>query len=189
MLPQLGDQPFQPDGRVRTFAYQQGHLYSDCYLKGRMTCTTCHDPHAQSYRDVNGAALAGRFADGQCTGCHASKSEPVEAHTKHAAASAGSRCVNCHMPYIQHPELGGAVRYARSDHSIPIPRPAFDSTLGAYQAGKENIDSVLATETAWLELEADYYGFLAQHIKAITDFEALQRGARAGGNAISEAMQ
>jgi tetratricopeptide (TPR) repeat protein len=34
------------------------------------------------------------------------------------------------MPYLQQPELGTAVRYARSDHSIAIPRPAFDSTLG-----------------------------------------------------------
>lgn len=71
---------------------------------------------------------------------------------------------------------------------VPQARLAFDSTLGAYQAGKDNIDSVLATETAWLQLEVDYYGFLAQHIKAVTDFEALQRGARSGGSAASEAM-
>ncbi|MGH7709973.1 MAG: multiheme c-type cytochrome, partial [Gemmatimonadaceae bacterium] len=28
LLPILGDAPFYPDGRIRTFAYQQGHLYS-----------------------------------------------------------------------------------------------------------------------------------------------------------------
>src|SRR5262249_2035629 len=52
--PQLGDEPHFPDGRVRTFAYQEAHLYSDCYVNGGMTCTSCHDPHSQGYRDVTG---------------------------------------------------------------------------------------------------------------------------------------
>ena len=133
-MPLLGDRPFFPDGRVRTFAYQQGHLYSACYRNGSMTCASCHDPHAQSYRDVSGRPLAGRLDDGQCTGCHASKAEPIEQHTRHPAASAGSRCVNCHMPYQQQPELGTAVRYARSDHTIAIPRPGFDEQIGIQSA-------------------------------------------------------
>lgn len=133
-MPLLGDRPFFPDGRVRTFAYQQGHLFSACYRNGSMTCASCHDPHAQSYRDVSGRPLAGRLDDGQCTGCHASTAEPIEQHTRHAAASAGSRCVNCHMPYQQQPELGTAVRYARSDHTIAIPRPGFDEQVGIQSA-------------------------------------------------------
>lgn len=129
-LPQLGDEAFLPDGRVRTFAYQEGHLYSDCYRNGGMTCTSCHDPHSQRYRDVTGASLTGRFEDHQCTGCHASKADSSTRHTKHAAGSPGSRCTACHMPYLQQPELGTAIPYARSDHSIPIPRPRADSALG-----------------------------------------------------------
>lgn len=65
---------------------------------------------------------------------------------------------------------------------VPQSKLAFDSTLAAYQSGKDNFESVLNTESAWLRLEIDYYGFLAQHIKAITDFEALQRGARTGAS-------
>ena len=129
-LPQLGDEALFPDGRVRTFAYQEGHLYSDCYRNGGMTCTSCHDPHTQEYRDVTGTRLSGRFDDRQCTGCHVSKADSVSRHTKHAAGSAGSRCVACHMPYLQQPELGGEIPYARSDHSIAIPRPRADSALG-----------------------------------------------------------
>ncbi|HEU4996366.1 MAG TPA: multiheme c-type cytochrome, partial [Gemmatimonadaceae bacterium] len=53
-FPLLGDRPLFPDGRVRTFAYQEGHQYSDCYLNGGMTCTSCHDPHDQKYRTVAG---------------------------------------------------------------------------------------------------------------------------------------
>jgi len=65
---------------------------------------------------------------------------------------------------------------------VPQSKLAFESTLAAYQSGKDNFESVLATQTAWLKLEVDYYDFLAQHIKAITDFEALQRGARRGAS-------
>lgn len=126
----LSDDPVFADGRIRSFAYQQGHLWSDCYLSGSMTCTDCHEPHAQSYRDANGLPLNGRFDDGQCTACHASKAVDVERHTQHAAGSAGSRCVACHMPYLQEPSVGNTIRYARSDHTIPIPRPAFDAALG-----------------------------------------------------------
>ena len=135
-LPQLGDEALQPDGRVRTFAYQEGHLYSDCYRNGGMTCTSCHDPHSQKYRDVTGASLPGRFDDHQCTSCHASKADSVSRHTRHASDSPGSRCTACHMPYLQQPELGTAIPYARSDHSIPIPRPVADSALGVVSACK-----------------------------------------------------
>jgi len=131
LLPLLDETaPVFADGRIRTFAYQQGHLWSDCYVSGSMTCTDCHDPHAQGYRDANGHALAGRFADGQCTACHPSKAARIETHTRHAAESAGSRCVACHMPYVQEPEAGTRVPYARSDHVIPVPRPATDAGLG-----------------------------------------------------------
>ena len=133
-LPLLGDRPLTPDGRVRTFAYQETQRFSECYRKGGMRCTDCHDPHTQGYRDVTGAALTGRLNDRQCTSCHASLMDRVEAHTHHRAESPGSRCVSCHMPYLQHPEVGTAIRYARSDHTIPIPRPAHDSAMGVRPA-------------------------------------------------------
>jgi len=135
-LPQLGDEAHFPDGRVRTFAYQEGHLYSDCYRNGGMTCTSCHDPHSQEYRDVTGTPLPGRFDDHQCTSCHVSKADPASTHTRHAPDSPGSRCTSCHMPYLQEPELGTAIPYKRSDHSIPIPRPAADAALGIESACK-----------------------------------------------------
>jgi tetratricopeptide (TPR) repeat protein len=134
-FPSLGDRPLTADGRSRTFAYQEGHRYSDCYLNGGMTCTSCHDPHSQSYRDANGVALQGRFDDRQCTSCHAAKAAAPSQHTHHAPTSAGSRCTSCHMPYGQQHETGrGAVRYARSDHTISIPRPEWDAGMGVRNA-------------------------------------------------------
>lgn len=133
-LSQLGDHPLTADGRTRTFAYQEGHLASDCYRNGGMTCTSCHDPHSQHYRTVDGQSIPGRTDARQCTACHASKAVNIPAHTKHRAGSAGSQCVACHMVYQQQHELGRAIRYARSDHSIAIPRPTLDSTLGMTSA-------------------------------------------------------
>lgn len=134
--PQLGDAAHWPDGRVRTFAYQQGHLFSDCYINGGMTCTSCHDPHSQGYRDAQGAPLANRVDDRQCTACHAAKAQNPGQHSHHPPNSAASRCVACHMPYLQEPEVGPQIRYARSDHSIAIPRPRADSALGITSACK-----------------------------------------------------
>jgi len=133
-LPLISAEDVFADGRIRTFAYQQGHLWSDCFVSGSMTCVDCHDPHTQDYRDANYRPLPDRFADEQCTSCHPSKAADPTSHTHHAANSTGSRCVSCHMPYLQEPEVGDALRYARSDHTIPIPRPAADATLGIFNA-------------------------------------------------------
>lgn len=163
--PQLGDEAYLPDGRVRTFAYQQGHLYSDCYVNGGMTCTSCHDPHAQGYRDVAGAPLPGRFDDRQCTGCHASKANDPGQHTHHAPASEGSRCTSCHMPYLQSPEIGTAIPYRRSDHAIPIPRPVFDSTAGVISACRTCHQD--RSESALNSQMSQWYGEIKPHPRAI----------------------
>lgn len=164
-LAQLGDAALLPDGRMRTFAYQEGHLSSACYVKGGMTCTSCHDPHSQGYRDTFGTPLASRFDDRQCTSCHASKAENPTQHTKHAATSEGSRCTSCHMPYEQETGIGRAIRYARADHTISIPRPAFDSSQGLTSACK-----ACHADRAASALEAQmrtWYGALAPHDSAV----------------------
>lgn len=157
----IAERPLLPDGRVRRFAYQENHLYSACYLSGSMTCVDCHDPHAQGYRDIYGQPLGGRFSDGQCLGCHASKAGDPASHTHHRNSSSGSRCVACHMPYLQQPELGHVVRYARSDHTIAIPRPAFDDRIGVENACRSchadvSVDTLEAYTEAW-------YGSLKPH--------------------------
>ena len=75
--PSLGDQPYAPDGRVRSFAYQANHLASACYLLGPMDCVSCHEPHGQGYWDIDRVPLPDPFSDGQCTSCHPSKLEAV----------------------------------------------------------------------------------------------------------------
>jgi tetratricopeptide (TPR) repeat protein len=165
-FPILGDRPYRVDGRVRTFAYQATQLFSDCYLNGSMTCVDCHDPHSQTYRNVSGSPLPGRFDNGQCLDCHPSEGRPLEAHTHHPAGSPGSRCVACHMPYLQQPELGDAVPYARSDHTIPIPRPGFDDSLGVTNAC--TLCHRDRSTAALQDTVARWYGQLKPHKPIIT---------------------
>lgn len=171
-LAQLGDRPFTPDGRTRTFAYQEGHYASDCYRNGGMTCASCHDPHSQGYRTVTGEPIPGRVDDRQCTSCHASKRENVARHTKHPATSRGSNCVSCHMPYEQQHELGRAIKYGRSDHSIAIPRAALDASLGLVGSCR----SCHATMTvAALEAQTRaWWGSLKPHELAVAGVLAAQ---------------
>jgi predicted CXXCH cytochrome family protein len=65
----------------------------------QMSCTSCHDPHAED-RAQQLAALATPAGNGVCLGCHqplASEAALVQ-HTHHSAAGQGSACVACHMP-------------------------------------------------------------------------------------------
>ena len=157
-LPILGDDPYVADGRVKTFAYQGTHLSSSCYLDGSMTCVSCHEPHGQGYWDVNRAPLASEVDDGQCTACHAAKAVDPERHTQHPA-SAGATCVSCHMPYLQHPEVGDEIPFARSDHTIPVPRPGHDARMGLVSAcrtchqDRSEITLQASTEEIWGRLK------------------------------------
>ena len=161
-FPVLGDRPYFADARVRTFAYQGTHLASACYLQAPMDCVSCHEPHGQGYWDVNKQPLDGPLDDGQCTACHASKAVDLEGHTFHPADSEGSRCVSCHMPYLQHPDVGAdGVHFARSDHTIPVPRPAFDADLGI-----EGACAKCHTDRSARELQAEaraWWGELKPH--------------------------
>ena len=158
---------FTPDGRVKTFGYQSTHLYSDCYLNGSMTCVDCHEPHGQNYRDTVGNSLPSRFDNGQCTSCHASKGLAAQRHSHHQPDSPGNRCVGCHMPYLQHQGVGDHLMYARSDHSIPIPRPEFDQSVGIENACQKcHRDKDLAWQQGKV---AEWYGELKPHHRTVAN--------------------
>ncbi len=156
----VGDNPYFPDGRIRSFAYQQNHVYSDCYLNGSMTCVDCHDPHSQEYRDIWGRALEDRFSDDQCTDCHPSKADRPEEHTFHEPGTAGSRCIDCHMPYLQHPAIGQRLRFARSDHTIPVPRPGSDDRMGIVNACSQAECHADSTLQGLVRVTEEWYGEL-----------------------------
>jgi len=145
-MPILASEPYLPDGKVNAFAYQQNHLFSDCYINGSMTCVDCHSPHSQGYRDITGKTLSSPFDDGQCTGCHGNMAANPAAHSFHGAGPKGVRCTDCHMPYLQHRALGEQLRFSRSDHTIPIPRAGMEAQYGINNAC---IDCHTGKDTQW----------------------------------------
>jgi predicted CXXCH cytochrome family protein len=68
-----------------------------CYSE--LSCTHCHDPHKPIGETW---PLSPQQDDSLCISCHFEyeSKETVERHTHHTHESAGSRCLNCHMPKI-----------------------------------------------------------------------------------------
>jgi tetratricopeptide (TPR) repeat protein len=109
-LPPSEDPAYWPDGRPRWFNNEAAALWqSQCFLKGGVSCTTCHS---------NTHKPEAKLTSSVCSGCHKAIAADVPAHTHHASKSAGSSCLECHMPAVT---VG--LRARMRDHSMSIPTP------------------------------------------------------------------
>lgn len=105
---------FWSDGMVRVSGREyNGLIKSPCYLKGDLSCLSCHSMHQSS--PVNQVAQ-GMDSNAACLPCHQSIGKNLERHTHHAPGSSGSSCYNCHMPYTSY----GLLKALRS-HLISKP--------------------------------------------------------------------
>jgi predicted CXXCH cytochrome family protein len=111
------DPAYWPDGRTRRFSTDAfGVWQSQCFLKGGVTCVKCHvDAHDTG---IEKSAQLRPDAAAICTQCHAAIGKAVSAHTHHAEKSAGSSCVECHMP-----RTVLSIKARIRDHSITVPVP------------------------------------------------------------------
>jgi predicted CXXCH cytochrome family protein len=110
------DPAYWPDGRPRRFSNDALGLWqSDCFVKGGATCITCHDPHTP---DVDTHPQLAASHNGLCAGCHPAEGRDLAAHTRHAPGSAGSSCVECHMP-----RTVVSIKATIRDHAIGPPVP------------------------------------------------------------------
>jgi hypothetical protein len=114
---------FFADGRLNGLSYE-GTIQSQsaCYLKGRMSCLSCHDMHsgkrfAMKWEDTDD--------DAQCAQCHGEIARDPKPHTFHEAV----RCVDCHMPRF----LKGVLHRLR-DHLVGNPEPELTERYGAANA-------------------------------------------------------
>ena len=121
--PDLFRNRFWGDGTPRLTAHEyQGVSTSPCYLRGELSCSSCHLAHGGDPRGMIDDAMRG---DRACTQCHAAIARDVAQHTGHRADGPGSRCLDCHMPRIVY----GVLSVHRS-HRIEVPDPARDGENG-----------------------------------------------------------
>lgn len=142
---------FFPDGQIRDEDYEFSSFLSSRMHHAGVRCMDCHDMH--SMRTI----LPGNQL---CVRCHtpagggggfpkAIAIQP-EAHSFHQAASAGSQCVNCHMPQTVYMQ-----RHGRHDHGFTIPDPLLTKQFGVPNAcnkchtDKDTDWALAATEKWW----------------------------------------
>jgi predicted Zn-dependent protease len=72
------------------------------------------------------------------------------------------------MPYLQEKGIGEEIPYARSDHTIAIPRPAFDAALGIENACQKcHREMPVARLAAQVK---EWYGEIKPHNQIVRDF-------------------
>jgi len=96
-LDELGDVFVEVDPDQNAFgiaSHAQRLQQSQCFIqsKGKLTCTTCHDPHksiSQTEVDV--------FSR-QCQSCHQSGMEKLCSEERDKLSAENNNCISCHMP-------------------------------------------------------------------------------------------
>lgn len=148
---------FWDDGMVRVAGREfNGMLDSACYVRGEMSCLSCHSMHQDESDEreldewANDQLTVDALGDEACTQCHTA-SRYGTVHTHHSSESAGSRCYNCHMPHTTY----GLLKAIRS-HTIVSPDIARDRDAGRPNACNLcHLDQTLQWSAAKLH---DWYG-------------------------------
>jgi len=144
---------FWPDGMVRVSGREfSGMSRSPCYLRGEMTCLSCHTLHQKpdDPRPTNewtDDQLAPQMrSDHACLQCHDSFKSNLEEHTFHRKDSTGSRCQNCHMPHTTY----GLLK-AMPSHEIDSPSVSVTLSTGRPNACNQcHLDKTLGWTAEYL---------------------------------------
>ena len=119
---------FWPDGRPNRFNRPQALTLSGCFKAGAITCTNCHVAHgSRNEFSLKVNIHQGRNGDSLCTQCHTTPkyAAALKTHTFHDPASAGSRCISCHMS-----DVNWRLLIRRRDHTFQPPVPENTAQFG-----------------------------------------------------------
>jgi predicted CXXCH cytochrome family protein len=111
---------YRADGQIDGEVYEYGSFLQCRMHAAGVTCSNCHNPHSAKLR-AEGNAL--------CAQCHLPAKFDAAEHHHHQPGSAGTQCVNCHMPTKTYMVLD-----TRRDHSFRVPRPDLSVSLGTPNA-------------------------------------------------------
>ncbi|MBL4632046.1 MAG: hypothetical protein JKY14_13150 [Paraglaciecola sp.] len=95
------------DGQIKDEVFVMGSFLQSKMAEAGVTCTNCHNAHTGKLK------LAGNQT---CTQCHVASTYDLPKHHQHQTDSAGSQCVDCHMPATSYMQVDD-----RRDHSFVIP--------------------------------------------------------------------
>ena len=122
---------YHANGRIDDEVFVYGSFLQSKMYRHGVRCSDCHDSHS------GGMKLVGNLA---CVRCH--KTEPPEqfetlkakdydtpAHHFHKPGTAGSACVDCHMPAKTYMTVD-----PRRDHGFSIPQPDLTLSIGTPNA-------------------------------------------------------
>jgi len=107
---------YHPDGQIDGEVYEYGSFTQSKMYRAGVVCSDCHEPHRLTLK-ATGNAL--------CAQCHKPEAFDVASHHHHPAGSAGSQCIECHMPTKTYMGVD-----RRRDHGFRIPRPDLAVTGG-----------------------------------------------------------
>jgi len=143
---EIARRAFYKDGRFRETTFiVEAFRRSACFRKGQAHCGYCHQPHAA---DASFNPVSLRFAadaDQMCLQCHSKFTPNPMAHTHHAASSAGSRCVACHMPRI----MNSVLFKARTHQIDDIPRAEMTERFGQQESPNACLLCHADKDTQW----------------------------------------
>ncbi|MEO8700875.1 MAG: ammonia-forming cytochrome c nitrite reductase subunit c552 [Kofleriaceae bacterium] len=111
----------------------------------QMSCTTCHDPHAEDAPDKL-AQLATMAGNATCTGCHAAIAAAGKQHSHHDSVS----CIDCHMPKKNMGLDYALVRYHRIGSPTDPARVTRDRPLEcALCHADKSVEALVAQMESW----------------------------------------
>ncbi|HSY50025.1 MAG TPA: tetratricopeptide repeat protein [Thermoanaerobaculia bacterium] len=147
------DEPGRPRGQrfeINHHAYRLRQ--SLCYIKGGITCISCHDPHQPLKKDPRLANVVS-----VCLSCH-------QRHTE------SNDCVRCHMPSRRAQDV---VHVVMTDHRIQRRPPPGDlvAPLAEHESNISDVELLNRTEAP--------DGTLSQLYRAVTVLRIMPRNADA----------
>ena len=145
---------FYKDGRFRLITWAvESFLRSKCFQKGGAHCGHCHDFHPLDGNNERALKFLDQ-PDQMCLQCHPAYAAKLEAHTRHAAKSEGSRCTACHMPKIMN-----SVLFKTMTHQIDnIPDAEMTARFGQKESPNACVLCHMDKDIAWLRQELNKWG-------------------------------